>query len=473
MYMRLINKLIFILSLISTLGSCDLRIKSDNPNVDIVIEADHILTMNSKNEILIGSALAIKDGIILDIDAKEIIQNKYEAKITITGEQRIIMPGLINGHSHAAMTLLRGIADDKNLIDWLNNYIFPLEKKFVSEEFVRIGTELACWEMIRGGTTTFVDMYFYPDIIAEVAKNCGMRALVSSTVSDNETPNAKNAQVALVNGEEFINRWKEKNSLISPILGPHAIYSMNLEQLEETRKLANKNNVPLSIHLSESQFENDFSNQNYGMTSIEALESINFFNGATIAAHVVWPSDKEIEILARKNVGVVHNPTSNMKLASGVAPISKMIDAGVLIGLGTDGAASNNDLDMWEEMRLASLLQKVTSMDPEVLPATEVLRMATSNGAKIIGMEGEIGIIARGMKADIIQIAYDDVHHVPSYDIASHLIYVTDEQDVINVIIDGKLVMHQKEFLTLDIKRIREEVASISNTINETINSNQ
>ena len=327
--------------------------------------------------------------------------------------------------------------------------------------------------MIRGGTTTFVDMYFYPDIIAEVARNCGMRALVSSTVSDNETPNAKNAQVALVNGEEFINRWKEKNSLISPILGPHAIYSMNLEQLEETRKLANKNNVPLSIHLSESQFENDFSNQNYGMTSIEALESINFFNGATIAAHVVWPSDKEIEILARKNVGVVHNPTSNMKLASGVAPISKMIDAGVLIGLGTDGAASNNDLDMWEEMRLASLLQKVTSMDPEVLSAIEVLRMATSNGAKIIGMEGEIGIIARGMKADIIQIAYDDVHHVPSYDIASHLIYVTDEQDVINVIIDGKLIMHQKEFLTLDIKRIREEVASISNTIKETINSNQ
>ncbi len=473
MYMRLINKLIFILSLISILGSCDLTIKSDNPNVDIVIEADHILTMNSKDEILNGSAIAIKDGIILDIDAKEIIQKKYEAKIIITGEQRIIMPGLINGHSHAAMTLLRGIADDKSLIDWLNNYIFPLEKKFVSKEFVRVGTELACWEMIRGGTTTFVDMYFYPDIIAEVATRCGMRALVSSTVSDNQTPNAKNAEDALINGESFINRWKKKNSLITPILGPHAIYSMKLEQLEHTRNLANNLNTPISIHLSESQFESEFSTQNYEMTSIEALESINFFEGTTIAAHVVWPSDKEIEILAQRNVGVVHNPTSNMKLSSGVAPISKMIEAGVLVGLGTDGAASNNDLDMWEEMRLASLLQKVTSMDPEVLPAIEVLRMATSNGAKIIGMENEIGTIAEGMKADIIQIAYDDVHHIPSYDIASHLVYVTDEQDVMNVIIDGKLIMHQREFLTLDTEQIREEVTSISNTIKETMNSNQ
>ena len=473
MYMHLINKLIFILSLISILGSCDLTIKSDNPNVDIVIEADHILTMNSKDEILNGSAIAIKDGIILDIDAKEIIQKKYEAKIIITGEQRIIMPGLINGHSHAAMTLLRGIADDKSLIDWLNNYIFPLEKKFVSKEFVRVGTELACWEMIRGGTTTFVDMYFYPDIIAEVATRCGMRALVSSTVSDNQTPNAKNAEDALINGESFINRWKKKNSLITPILGPHAIYSMKLEQLEQTRNLANNLNTPISIHLSESQFESEFSTQNYEMTSIEALESINFFEGTTIAAHVVWPSDKEIEILAQRNVGVVHNPTSNMKLSSGVAPISKMIEAGVLVGLGTDGAASNNDLDMWEEMRLASLLQKVTSMDPEVLPAIEVLRMATSNGAKIIGMENEIGTIAEGMKADIIQIAYDDVHHIPSYDIASHLVYVTDEQDVMNVIIDGKLIMHQREFLTLDTEQIREEVTSISNTIKETMNSNQ
>jgi len=473
MYMRLINKPIFILSLISILGSCDLTIKSDNPNVDIVIEADHILTMNSKDEILNGSAIAIKDGIILDIDAKEIIQKKYEAKIIITGEQRIIMPGLINGHSHAAMTLLRGIADDKSLIDWLNNYIFPLEKKFVSKEFVRVGTELACWEMIRGGTTTFVDMYFYPDIIAEVATRCGMRALVSSTVSDNQTPNAKNAEDALINGESFINRWKKKNSLITPILGPHAIYSMKLEQLEQTRNLANNLNTPISIHLSESQFESEFSTQNYEMTSIEALESINFFEGTTIAAHVVWPSDKEIEILAQRNVGVVHNPTSNMKLSSGVAPISKMIEAGVLVGLGTDGAASNNDLDMWEEMRLASLLQKVTSMDPEVLPAIEVLRMATSNGAKIIGMENEIGTIAEGMKADIIQIAYDDVHHIPSYDIASHLVYVTDEQDVMNVIIDGKLIMHQREFLTLDTEQIREEVTSISNTIKETMNSNQ
>ena len=472
MHTHPLNKIIFILPFLSILGSCDLASKSDKTNVDIILEADHIIPMNSGNDILVGSAIAIKDGIIVDIDTIEVIKESYQAEVEIAGEDRILMPGLINGHSHAAMTLLRGIADDKKLIDWLNNYIFPLEQKYVSEEFVRIGTELACWEMIRGGTTTFVDMYFYPDIIAEVASSCGMRALVSSTVSDNKTPNAKNADDALIKGQSFINRWKEKNSLITPILGPHAIYSMNLEQLERTREIANNLNTPISIHLSESQFETQFSNENYGMTSIEALESINFFSGKTIAAHVVWPSDKEIEILAKRNVGVVHNPTSNMKLSSGVAPISKMIEAGVLIGLGTDGAASNNDLDMWEEMRLASLLQKVTSMNPEVLSAIEVLRMATSNGAMIIGMENEIGIIAKGMKADIIQIAYDDVHHIPSYDIASHLVYVSDEQDVVNVIIDGKLIMHQKQFLTLDVQRIREDVASISDMIRETISSN-
>ena len=270
--------------------------------------------------------------------------------------------------------------------------------------------------------------------------------------------------------EDFINRWEEKNSLITPIFGPHAIYSMNLEQLEQTRNLANNLNAPVSIHLSESQFESEFSTQNYGMTSIEALESINFFEGTTIAAHVVWPSDKEIEILAKRNVGVVHNPTSNMKLSSGVAPISKMIEAGVLVGLGTDGAASNNT-DMWEEV--CFIIAKSYDMDPEVLPAIEVLRMATSNGAEIIGMKNEIGMIAVGMKADVIQIAYDDVHHVPSYDIASHLVYVTDEQDVINVIIDGKLIMHQREFLTLDTEQIREDVTSISSRIKETMNSNQ
>ena len=443
--------------------------KNEKLHVDIIMEADHILTMNSSNTILKNSAIAIGGGLILDIDNIKNINAKYQTDNRISGKHKIALPGLINGHSHAAMTLLRGIADDRSLIDWLNNYIFPLEQQFVNADFVRIGTELACWEMIRGGTTTFVDMYFYPDVISKVVTKCGLRGLISSTISDNQTPNAQNAEDAINGGEEYINRWAQKTPTITPILGPHAIYSLNLDQLKETRRIATLTDTPISIHLSESEYELQYSKQTYGMTSIEALDSIDFFNGRTIAAHVVWPTKKEIAILAERNVGVIHNPTSNMKLASGIAPIVDMLDAGVLIGLGTDGAASNNDLDMWEEMRLAALLQKVTQMNPEVLPATTVLRMATTNGANIIGLGEKIGKLEIGMDADIIQVAFDDVHHQPSYDIPSHLVYVTDEQDVETVIVNGKLLMHEGQFFTLDTKKISEEIAAMATKIANSI----
>ncbi|MDE0742307.1 MAG: amidohydrolase family protein [Woeseiaceae bacterium] len=443
--------------------------KNEKLHVDIIMEADHILTMNSSNTILKNSAIAIDGGLILDIDNIKNINAKYQTDNRISGKHKIALPGLINGHSHAAMTLLRGIADDRSLIDWLNNYIFPLEQQFVNADFVRIGTELACWEMIRGGTTTFVDMYFYPDVISKVVTKCGLRGLISSTISDNQTPNAQNAEDAINGGEEYINRWAQKTPTITPILGPHAIYSLNLAQLKETRRIAALTDTPISIHLSESEYELQYSKQTYGMTSIEALDSIDFFNGRTIAAHVVWPTKKEIAILAERNVGVIHNPTSNMKLASGIAPIADMLDAGILIGLGTDGAASNNDLDMWEEMRLAALLQKVTQMNPEVLPATTVLRMATTNGANIIGLGEKIGKLEIGMDADIIQVAFDDVHHQPNYDIPSHLVYVTDEQDVVTVIVNGKLLMHEGQFFTLDTKKISEEVAAMATKIANSI----
>lgn len=443
--------------------------KNEKLHVDIIMEADHILTMNSSNTILKNSAIAIDGGLILDIDNIKNINAKYQTDNRISGKHKIALPGLINGHSHAAMTLFRGIADDRSLIDWLNNYIFPLEQQFVNADFVRIGTELACWEMIRGGTTTFVDMYFYPDVISKVVTKCGLRGLISSTISDNQTPNAQNAEDAINGGEEYINRWAQKTPTITPILGPHAIYSLNLAQLKETRRIAALTDTPISIHLSESEYELQYSKQTYGMTSIEALDSIDFFNGRTIAAHVVWPTKKEIAILAERNVGVIHNPTSNMKLASGIAPIADMLDAGILIGLGTDGAASNNDLDMWEEMRLAALLQKVTQMNPEVLPATTVLRMATTNGANIIGLGEKIGKLEIGMDADIIQVAFDDVHHQPNYDIPSHLVYVTDEQDVVTVIVNGKLLMHEGQFFTLDTKKISEEVAAMATKIANSI----
>ena len=459
-----LSYLLLFLVMVSS-NSCTQGVNTEKRHVDIILEADHILTMNSSDTILKNAAIAINNGVILDIDDKKIIDQKYRTDQRISGKNKIALPGLINGHTHAAMTLLRGIADDRSLIDWLNNYIFPLEQEFVDADFVRIGTELACWEMIRGGTTTFVDMYFYPEVISKVVAQCGLRGLISSTVSNNQTPNAKNAQDAINGGKEYIDRWTNKTSTITPILGPHAIYTLNLDQLKETRRVANLTDTPISIHLSESEFELEYSKTTYGMTSIEALDSIDFFKGRTIAAHVVWPTKKEIEILAERNVGVIHNPTSNMKLASGIAPITEMLDAGILIGIGTDGAASNNDLDMWEEMRLAALLQKVTQMNPEVLPATTVLRMATTNAAKIIGLDEKVGKLEIGMDADIIQVAFDDVHHQPNYDIASHLVYVTDEQDVETVIVNGKLLMHKDQFFTLDTEKISKEVAIMSTKI--------
>lgn len=467
---RNINLSYFLLFLVMvSSNSCTQGVNTEKRHVDIILEADHILTMNSSDTILKNAAIAINNGLILDIDDKKIIDQKYWTDQRISGKNKIALPGLINGHSHAAMTLLRGIADDRSLIDWLDNYIFPLEQEFVDADFVRIGTELACWEMIRGGTTTFVDMYFYPEVISKVVAQCGLRGLISSTVSNNQTPNAKNAQDAINGGKEYIDRWTNKTSTITPILGPHAIYTLNLDQLKETRRVANLTDTPISIHLSESEFELEYSKTTYGMTSIEALDSIDFFKGRTIAAHVVWPTQKEIEILAERNVGVIHNPTSNMKLASGIAPITEMLDAGILIGIGTDGAASNNDLDMWEEMRLAALLQKVTQMNPEVLPATTVLRMATTNAAKIIGLDEKVGKLEIGMDADIIQVAFDDVHHQPNYDIASHLVYVTDEQDVETVIVNGKLLMHKDQFFTLDTEKISKEVAIMSTKIANSI----
>ena len=435
---------------------------SSGQQIDLIVAGDYVVTMDDAATVHTGSAIAIDDGVIIAIGPAAEIHASYQAEQTLEGPDRIVMPGLINGHSHAAMTLLRGVADDLGLMDWLNNYIFPAEVEFVDAEFVRIGTELACWEMIRGGTTTFVDMYYYPDVIADVVDSCGMRALISATVIDQRSPDAESAVDSIQKGNEFIKRWQNKNSRITPIFGPHANYTLNAEQLQATRAAAMEFGVPVSIHMSESPFEVQYSKDTFGMTSIEFFESIGFLDGPTIAAHVVWPTAVEIPILAERKVGVIHNPTSNMKIASGIAPISDMLKAGVRVGLGTDGAASNNDLDLWEEMRLAAFLQKVEQMDPEVLSAGTVLNMATIGGATAIGLGDSIGSLEVGKRADLIQVAFDDVHHVPTYDVISHLVYVNDEQDVASVIVDGKVLMKERELLTIDTERVAEEARALA-----------
>ncbi|MGB5331002.1 MAG: amidohydrolase [Woeseiaceae bacterium] len=463
-YGFLIGFLVFCLtSCGSTPASDEAPTVSDQDGrIDLIVNGDYVVAMDEAGSVYENGAIAIDDGLILAIGPAADILAEYSAVKTLDGENRIVMPGLINGHSHAAMTLLRGVADDLALMDWLNNYIFPAEVEFVDPEFVRIGTELACWEMIRGGTTTFVDMYYYPDTIAEVIDRCGMRALISATVIDQRSPDAEDAGDSIQKGIDFIERWQGKNDRITPIFGPHANYTLDAEQLKATRAAAKELGVAISIHLSESPFEVQYSRDTYGTTSIKLLDSIGFLDGPTIAAHVVWPTKDEIPILVERQVGVIHNPTSNMKIASGIAPIAEMLAAGVRVGLGTDGAASNNDLDMWEEMRLASLLQKVDRMDPEVMPATTVLTMATRGGANAIGLGDSIGSLEVGKKADLIQVAFEDVHHVPTYDVISHLVYVTDEQDVATVVVDGKVLMEDKEILAIDTNRVRAEANALA-----------
>jgi 5-methylthioadenosine/S-adenosylhomocysteine deaminase len=453
--------------------------------VDLIIAGDYVVSMEkvrpgtgretglgqADGTILKDAAVVVDKGIIIAIGSASEIYSEYQSANTLQGDNRIVMPGLINGHSHAAMTLLRGVAEDLALLDWLNNYIFPAEVEFVDAEFVRIGTELACWEMIRGGTTTFVDMYYFPDVSAEVVDSCGMRALISATVIDQRSPDAENAADSINKGLAFIERWKGKNSRITPIFGPHANYTLNADQLRAVRDAAINTGVAINIHMSESPYEVQQSKANYGMTSIELFDSIDFFDAPTIGAHVVWPTDAEITILAGKNVGVIHNPTSNMKTAAGIAPVTKMLQAGVHVGLGTDGAASNNDLDMWEEIRLAALLQKVDQMDPEVMPANTVLTMATRGGAEAIGLGDSIGSLAVGKRADIIQVSFDDVHFVPTYNVISHLVYVADEQDVITVVVDGKVLMKDKNILTIETERVKKEATALAARIRKALYS--
>jgi len=439
--------------------------------VDLIIKGDHIVSMDAGGSVYKDAAVAVDEGLIVAIGAASDILSTYKATRILPGDNRIVMPGLVNGHSHAAMTLLRGMAEDMALLDWLTKYIFPAELEFVDAEFVRIGTELACWEMIRGGTTTFVDMYYYPDVIAEVVESCGMRALISATVIERPSPGAANAVDSISKGQVFIKRWQGKNSRITPIFGPHANYTLNIEQLRAVREAAINAGVGIAIHMSESRYEVEYSKEHYGKTSIELFDSIGLLDVPTIGAHVVWPTDAEIRVLAERKVGVIHNPTSNMKTAAGIAPVTRMLAAGVRVGLGTDGSASNNDLDMWEEMRLAALLQKVNSMDPEVMPANTVLTMATRGGAEAIGLGDSIGSLEVGKRADIIQVSFDDVHFIPTYNVIPHLVYVADEQDVTSVVVDGKVLMMDKEILTIDTGRVRKDATKLAARIQQALES--
>jgi 5-methylthioadenosine/S-adenosylhomocysteine deaminase len=434
-------------------------------NVQLIVNSDFVVTMNEAQPVIQNGAVAIRDGKIVAIDTQDNIRASYRAKRTLPGEGMVLMPGLVNGHSHSAMVLFRGLADDLALEDWLQNYIFPAEGKFVDENFVRVGEQLACWEMIRGGTTTFVDMYFEPDVAAEVVNECGLRAIIAPSSIDFPSPGFQGWDDAFASSVNFLKRWKGKSDRIIPALAPHAPYTVSPEHLTQAIRAARHYDVPLTIHLAETQTEVNDIQQRYNATPVQHLENLGFLDPRVFAAHVVWPNESEIDLMAKRGVGVIHNPDSNLKLASGFAPIPAMLKAGVKVGLGTDGAASNNVLDMWKAIRLTALIHKGTTLDPTAVPARTVLHMATLGGAQALGLADKIGAIKIGLQADMIQVHLQEPHLLPLYDVISHLVYAADAKDVDTVIVNGKVLMHKREMLTVDINKIRREVVSIGEKI--------
>jgi len=387
-----------------------------------------------------------------------------EAEQIIDGHEGLAMPGLINAHTHAAMSLFRGWADDLPLEKWLKEYIFPAEKKLVNEDFVYWGALLACAEMIACGTTTFADGYFFEEKVAQAAELAGMRAVLGQGILDFPTPDAPNPALALTRAARFMENFRN-SKLITPALFPHASYTCSPDLLRCCGDLAERYGVPLIIHLAETKSELAEVSKKYGLTPGRHLHKLGLLASNLIACHCVWLDEEEMDLLAEKGVKVVHNPESNMKLASGVAPIPDLLARGVVVGLGTDGCASNNNLDLFQEMDTAAKLHKVFRLDPTVMPAEVVLHMATLGGAKVLGMEEEIGSLAVGKKADIIILDLDRPHWQPIYNIVSHLVYTAMGADVRHVIINGQIIMKDRQILTLDIEEISKAAKIWSNRV--------
>jgi 5-methylthioadenosine/S-adenosylhomocysteine deaminase len=436
---------------------------------DWILTAHYVLTVDPQHRLIEDGALAIQGDRILAVGTRADILKAYQAKQRFDRGNAIIAPGLINTHTHAAMSLFRGIADDRVLQDWLEHYIFPAEAKNVSPDFVRWGTRLACLEMLLSGTTTFTDMYYFEDVVAQVTKEAGMRGVLGETVIGFPVADAKTPADALKLAEKYLDTWAH-DPLIVPAIAPHALYTNSPETLIAVRALANKFNAPVLIHLAETKKENDDSKEKYGKSATQELESIHFFEGRTVAAHGVWLDDADITTLKLHNVGIAHCPSSNMKLSSGAAPVPKLRLAGVNVGLGPDGpAGSNNDFNMFEEMDLAAKLQKLVTMDPQALPARAVIDMATIDGAKVLGLEKLIGSLEPGKRADLITISLDEPNAIPLYNVESQMVYALKGEDVRDVMINGRWVVRNRAVLTLNAAAIKQKAAEYQKQVSSSL----
>ncbi|MBL7031579.1 MAG: amidohydrolase family protein [Nitrospira sp.] len=418
--------------------------------VDYIIWAEYLLTMEGDLSVLNDGAMAVSGGIIKDVGAYDDILKRYSADKVLGGKDKVVFPGLINTHSHAAMVYFRGLADDLPLQEWLEKYIWPAEGKWMSADFVDDAVGLACLEMLKSGVTTYMDQYFYQAIAAKKVLKIGMRGVLGAGVIDFPfTGYASSVEDYFTNAEALINEFRN-DELITPCIAPHATYTCSPENYQRANEISEKYNVPIHTHVAETQFEISQIKDRYGKTPVEHLDAMGLLSERFIAVHCVWLTNNDIEILAERKVGVSHCIESNLKLASGIAPIPKLLNAGVKVALGTDGAASNNDLSILGEMSTAAKVHKAISGDPTVIDSKTALLMATKNGADIIGLGDKIGSIKAGKNADIVIADLNKPHLSPIYDIYSHITYCMRPSDIETVLVNGKVVVDNRTLTTMD-----------------------
>ncbi len=423
-------------------------------SVDAIWSARYVVTMDPGRRVFENGAVAVSGDHIVEAGPRAEIDRRYRARQRVDRPDAILAPGLINTHTHAAMSLFRGIADDHTLQDWLQKFIFPAEAKNVDREFVEWGTRLAVAEMALSGTTTYTDMYYFEDAVAEITKQAGLRGVLGETVIGFPAPDYKTPQASLAATESFMKTYAH-DPLIVPAVAPHAIYTVPDDILKLCRALANRFEKPLVIHLDETRTEHDEALAKRKKTPTGALDALGVLSGWTVAAHAVWVTDADIAILRMRGTGLAHNPSSNMKLASGVAPVGKILRAGIAMGLGTDGVAgSNNDHDMLQEIDLAAKLQKVSTGDPQALPAEQAFAMATIIGARALRLDNMIGSLEKNKRADMIFVSLAEPHGAPLYSVYSELVYALQGPDVTDVMVDGRAIVRDRKMLTIDVKMV-------------------
>ncbi|PKN36041.1 MAG: S-adenosylhomocysteine deaminase [Deltaproteobacteria bacterium HGW-Deltaproteobacteria-19] len=433
-------------------------------DADVVLSGAHVLLLDDKDTILERGAVAVVGDSIAAVGTPEEIDREYTARKRIDGVNCLLLPGLVNSHTHAAMTCFRGIADDLDLMDWLSNYIFPAEARNVDPELAYWGSLLACAEMILSGTTTFCDMYIFENETARAAHEAGMRCLLGEVLFDFPSPNVKTPGEGLRYTEMLIQKWAD-DPLVNVVVEPHALYTCSPTLLKDAKALADAYGVPVATHYLENMTEPGIVQEKLGRRASAFLQEIGYLDERFFVFHGVYMDDEDIRLFADHGCKVVHNPESNMKLASGVAPVSRMLEAGIKVGLGTDGCASNNNLDMFQEMDTAAKLEKSARLDPTVMSARTVLRMATCNGAKVLGLDHLVGSIRPGMKADLALVKLDKPHLTPMYSEYSHLVYAVNGSDVDTVLINGRLVMENRKLLTIDVNEAMERVLRIAERV--------